>query len=369
MAGKKVLDAITLLRVTRNIAAKHFEIRVAQADAYTKTSSLVKALRSQTAPLADAVVQNFRAAQSQLPVRAFSQDHRSFVKRSEGGQRSVEDGLNQDTHYEPPKQQAHNQSKQPDLEVEQKDAARYPLPDGTIPPEHTTSQSIAGDGESFSRTSRVEHSQRPLADQDHPGRPSLEVKSSRLSTRRNFETSRGSLSSEEKKILQRQSETQIPAQPAEPPKPEAYNVQNAAGDVAEFGVEQEQDVFFQPPDATSPVLSALPRIRVPKIEWDIQGGDPHVPNGLNADVYYSGSSSLSQPSEEMMAQIFQSSRIARMLGKSPKGALTFARAFHTQQVRRQKAKEEQDSIQSLAEDIAADAGNAQKVPIALAHYD
>jgi aarF domain-containing kinase len=131
--------------------------------------------------------------------------------------------------------------------------------------------------------------------------------------------------------LQRQSEAQIPSKPAEPPTTKAFSKTLLPdGESSEFGVEQEQDVFYQPPDSTAPVLSALPRFKIPKIEEDVQGGDPHIPQKINADVFYS-SSRLSQngianqtdtaqehPSEEMMSGLFHSPRVARLLGTNSK---------------------------------------------------
>ncbi|GAB7362432.1 hypothetical protein MBLNU230_g2754t1 [Neophaeotheca triangularis] len=48
MAGKRLLDAARLFNVGRSVASQHFAIRKKQWDTYTQTSSLAKAVKSQT---------------------------------------------------------------------------------------------------------------------------------------------------------------------------------------------------------------------------------------------------------------------------------------------------------------------------------
>ncbi|KAJ5753686.1 uncharacterized protein N7511_007839 [Penicillium nucicola] len=48
MSGKRLLDAIQLLNVSKTVAAKHFAIRQHQLDVYTRTSSLTKGIKAQT---------------------------------------------------------------------------------------------------------------------------------------------------------------------------------------------------------------------------------------------------------------------------------------------------------------------------------
>lgn len=65
MSGKRVLDAIQLLNVAKNVAGKHLSIRQQQLDVYTRTSSLTKGLKQQydnlvvTAQAASALAQRF----------------------------------------------------------------------------------------------------------------------------------------------------------------------------------------------------------------------------------------------------------------------------------------------------------------------
>jgi aarF domain-containing kinase len=65
MSGKRLLDAIQLLNVAKNVAGKHLGIRQQQLDVYTRTSSLTKGLKQQvenlviTAQAASALARRF----------------------------------------------------------------------------------------------------------------------------------------------------------------------------------------------------------------------------------------------------------------------------------------------------------------------
>lgn len=54
MSGRRLLDLITLLNVSRNVAGKHIGIRSRQLDVHTRTSSLTKELKSQVDSLSRA---------------------------------------------------------------------------------------------------------------------------------------------------------------------------------------------------------------------------------------------------------------------------------------------------------------------------
>jgi aarF domain-containing kinase len=194
------------------------------------------------------------------------------------------EGIEQDHHYDRSQENSVADSvPNQDLEVQQDKAKRYPLADGTIPSEHNGLGQAVIDAHD--------------------------------------------LSSEDAMKLQRQSEAQIPSEPAETPTADAFST---SGERSEFGIEQEQDVFYQPPDSAAPVLSALPRFKIPKTEEDVQGGDPHIPQKINADVFYSSrklpgddlaeqtDTAQEGPSEELMSSLFHSPRVARLLGTKSK---------------------------------------------------
>ncbi|RMZ92245.1 hypothetical protein DV736_g549, partial [Chaetothyriales sp. CBS 134916] len=152
---------------------------------------------------------------------------------------------------------------------------------------------------------------------------------------------------------------QIPAQTADPPGQEP-------GPEFSGRVEQERDVFYQPPNSVSSVVSALPRVRVPNRDSDVQGGDSNISRGLNADVYYSGRQDAGHgtakggPSEKQLAQIFSSPRVAKMLKTSSTKARVGpgpvqTRSFHAAGPARQPSSQaETDEAKKLVADVAKD---------------
>ncbi|KIW72976.1 hypothetical protein PV04_01132 [Phialophora macrospora] len=339
MSGKRILDAVALLNVSKNIAVKHFDIRLGQAKVYSQSSSIAKAIRTKGLPLLSTAVSRLASSQS--------------------SSKPQKEGILQDHFYRP---SAENTVSEPtssgDLNVEQAKARRAPLPDGTIPPQDSAIGGEDGDGITFNKVPAGETAQHPVESQ---GAQDLHFKSS---TKPNIAGSMpfGSLGSDQARKSQRQSEDQIPAQTAATP--------SAEDTAEEFGVEQEQDVFYQPPDSSTPVLSALPRVRVPKTENDVQEGDSHIEPGINADVYYHGSKrevDADEPSEELLSQIFHNPRNARMFAQkaqyAPGGVQRAGhptstgrpRNIHTMTIRHQKASStDPESLKQLGADLAKD---------------
>jgi aarF domain-containing kinase len=342
MSGKRILDAVALLGVSRNIAVKHLDIRLGQAKVYSQSSSISKALRRQALPVLSTAVSRFASSKSSSPSN---------------------EGINQDHFYSPSAQNSPaDPPPQADLDVSQARAQRQPLPDGSIPPADSPIGSEVGDGMTFNKMPAGETAQHPLESQDTPD---LHFQSS---TRPNLpgSTPSSSLTPEHARKAQRLSEDPIPAQTAEPPLTEEAS--------SEFGVEQEQDLFYQPPDSVKPVLSALPRVRVPKSENDVQEGDSHIEPGLNADVYYHGSRrevDADEPSEEQLSQIFHNPRNARMFAQKAKyapggvqpgthPASRRPRQFHTVSLSHQKSSDtDSASLQQLGNDLAKDVQTAK----------
>jgi aarF domain-containing kinase len=356
MSGKRILDAVALLKASRNIAAKHVDIRLSQADIYTKTSSLFKAVQSQApAPFAVAA-QSFSQSVSSAAKQTDAKEPIPHEGAEPGSIASdAREGVKQDHFYKP---SVRNSSLDPgpeqELEIDQQPAARRPLPDGTIPPTESPIGAETGDAQTFYKRPTAEDGQHPIEGDDGH----LNIKPASESTIPDPSLPKP-MSSKAARQAQRQSEDQIPAHTADPPVPE--------DDVPPgFSVEQEQDVFYQPPDSSSPVLSALPRMRVPKIENDVQAGNTHIPEGLNADVYYSGDQDVEkhgdEPTEEQLSQIFANPRIARMLGTKakyvPPGVQR--KPFHTATRVFQKTSEaEKEDLKRLAADMAKDVQNTK----------
>jgi aarF domain-containing kinase len=339
MSGQRILDAVALLKVSRNIAVKHFDIRYAQAKLYGQSSSVAKAIRRQGLPVLATAVSRFASSQS--------------------SSKSRKEGIQQDHFYKP---SAENTAAGPttrgNLPVEQAKAKRNPLPDGTIPANNSPIGAETGDGMSFSKVPAGETAQHPL---NSDGPPDLQFHSS---TKPNLpgSISFDSLTPNRARTAQRQSEDQIPTQTAGPPTSDET--------APEFGVEQEQDIFYQPPNTVRPVLSALPRVRVPKIENDVQEGDLHIEPGLNADVYYHGSRrevDADEPTEDQLSQIFHSPKNARMFAQKAKYApggvqhgahpasTKRPRQFHTTSASRHKSPaSDAESLKQLGADVFKD---------------
>lgn len=333
------MDAIAILRVTRNVAYKHFLVRISQAQLYSQTSSVFKAF-GQRFPVTANRVSQF----SQSSFRQASEDSIPHADKAAGEQVHSSDqaGIKQDHHYKRSETvssiDTHNP---PDQDVHQEQAQRQPLPDGTIPPSSSPIGQDSGDAESDPRRSRVEHAQNPIGQSSSAEIHPNESAQSSIPT-----PTHEPLSPQEARVAQRQSEDPIPAVTADPP-----------GDEKEFTIDQEKDVYYQPPGQTHPVLSALPRVRVPKIENDVQGGDSHIPKDINADVFYSGTQEgeTTEPTEEQLAQLFHSPKAARALGQKQKYMPGGRREYHTTPIRKQKSNEvEKQDLQRLAQDMVKD---------------
>lgn len=331
MSGKRLLDAIALFNVSRSVASKHLALRQRQLDRYTRTSSVAKGVQSQT----DRVALTIKAASAlsgrfSEPTRhehSSSAQNASPTSKAESPIPSREsvgesheasarkEGLEQNHFYSP---SAGNTSIDEvptgELGVKQEKAGRYALPDGTIPSGEELLINTDGPGESYNTRPSAEPAKNPLKENGfHPlssARPNLEGTSSRTS-----------LSPEEAMKRQRQAEFQIPNKSAETP---------SSGEPSMLTVSQESDVFYRPSPSSPPVLSALPRVKVPKNTGDIQEGDPHVQNdAINSEVFYSSTPSSEQPStsnsqtsqtpeepsEETMKNLFHSPKVASLLNK------------------------------------------------------
>jgi aarF domain-containing kinase len=302
MSGKRLLDVVAVFNATRAVAYKHLGIRRSQFELYVRTSSLTRGIdgaghsRNDASNAAYSFTQNATdAVKAKLDSTLETPDHKTAGR--EGQSVKGVEGIGQDHHYDRSQENSAADSKpNQDLKVRQDKQKNDPLAHGTIQFAHRGLRQAGTDAQN--------------------------------------------LSPEDAMRLQRRSEAQIPSEPAKPPTIETARV---TGEGLEFGIEQEQDVFHQPPGSTAPVLSALPRFKIPKTEEDIQGGDPHIPQKINADVFYS---SRKPPQdkfanqkvqenlpEEMINSLFHSKRVARLLGTRstdtpngmrPRGSRTYA---------------------------------------------
>ena len=347
MAGRRILDAAALLNASRAVASKHFALRATQLEAYSKTSSLAKAVKGQTdrvtltVEAASALARRFNEPATSYTTHTQDLESASQVGSVPGKDNverpntaaEVKEGLEQDHFYE---RSDANTTVDPlpdgELGVKQEKAKRHPLPDGSILPAESGNVMLSSGEDVFSSRSQTDPAKVPLAEESGVVAKSLQPESSGRSSIPTPSGRPTQPSAEEAKVLQRQAESQIPAKTAEPPPTGTFlpqtNVSSEA-EAAELGVDQEQDVFYSPPTTATAVLSALPRVKVPKFTENAQEGDEHVPDEqINQDVFYSSSRhrqekpiqesqavpEQDQPSQDMYAEMFHSPRVAKLLG-------------------------------------------------------
>lgn len=321
MSGKRLLDAAAILKASRAVAQKHLRYRRYQFDTYSRTSSLARAVQNQTdrATLtlraASALVERFngpgpeystQASQSKVGPQDVSVPSPGST-RGAPTQNGSKQGLEQDHFYEKSEE---NTSTKPlsehDLKVEQEQAKKDPLPDGSIPQAGANSKINARAAEAGIKRAQTDLSPPP----DH------------------FPSD---LTADQAKKLQRQAEKQIPSEAAEPPPASSSSPVVSKGsekDVQELGLDQGQDVFYSPSASAGKVLSALPRVKVPKATEDVQESDPRVADEqINQDVFYSSTpkrvdaalpsaqavSEQDGVSDDMYSEIFQSPKVVKMM--------------------------------------------------------
>ena len=346
MSRKQLLDAATLFKATRNVATKHAALRTHQLEAYGKTSSLAQAVKSQTnrinftAKAASAFAGRLQDTGSDHSTKA-TLSQASPVPRHDSVQSpdyvpAAKQGLEQDHFYQ---RSEENSTASPaplhDIGVKQESAKRYPLPDGSIPPVESDINTPARDKDSSSDLPRSEPSKDPLARSVQETKEKLEPRSWGSSSIPDPSDASTVPPPEEARRLQRQAEQQIPSQAAEPP-PAAASTSDTAkddhGEEAALGVGQERDVFYTPSQRADRVLSALPRVKLPKSTFGEQQSVETVSDEeINQDVFYKSVPDdsevavpdrqaipqQSEPSEEMYSELFHSPKVAKMLSGRP----------------------------------------------------
>ena len=340
MTGRRLLDVAAIFKASRGVAAKHVALRQHQLDVYSKTSSLAKAIKSQT----DRVTLTVKAA-SDLAERfsgpgpdhytQASQSRRSAQDASMRGQDAAsgtnersEKGkdLSQDHYYKTPDQNTPVDSS-PDgsLVLKQGKAKSYPLPNGSNYPADPAEVSKRDKG-SYSGVTRTETVKPRLTDVRGETAEGLPLISSRRTSIPDPAAKKDSTTSGKDNQLERQAEEQSPSQLAERPLA-------AYADELSLQVDRDRVVSYTPSVLDEEVVSAPPRLELPKDTEDAQGSDEHVLHApVNQDVFYSSSAKSDEqpvpqaqaipeqgePSDEAYSELFHSPKVARMLGGQPK---------------------------------------------------
>ena len=328
MSGRRLLDAAAIYKASYGVASKYIALRKNQWENYSKTSSLVKAVRSQTDRItltikaASALSERFNNTSPTYSTQASQRSNPApkdtipRVENVQGVDQTIKkkQGLEQDHFYQ---RSVDNSAAEPspesELSVKQEKAKIYALPDGLIPPADAVTK--LQQQEVFSDVSRTKPPKSPLFEDEASHNTALEPVSSGRSSIPDPIEDVGKSPADRARELQRQAEKQIPSESADPPEI------------------QGQDVFNSPSSKTSQSLSSLPRVKLPKVTEDRQGGHKSMHDGqINQDVFYSSIPKdpehnvpeaqavpkQGQFSGDMYSEIFQSPKVARMLAAKPK---------------------------------------------------
>jgi len=335
MAGKRVLDLVALFNASRGVARKHIALTTRRVEVYNKTSTLAATVRSQTDRLTEtAKAASFLASRLNEKAPAWaseaeegpssrpSRDRDPIPSResTEGKAPASESktGLEQDHFYERSKKNSTvDTPPTQDLHVQQEKAGRYPLPDGTIPPQESDLNIPTLNDDVVSTRPQDESSKNPLnTDGLRPtssNKSSIPIPHSKP------------LPANAARASQRQSEQQIPSKTA-------GSLKDSAGERLNAGY--DEDSFYQKSGHASPTLSSLPRVKIPRHPSDTQGGGIILQDSsLNSDSFYTAGKllgSVSIPSVEAIPEqdqvlegintdLFHSPRVARMLGGKTQG--------------------------------------------------
>jgi aarF domain-containing kinase len=331
MAGRRFVDAAKLFGASKSVAGKHIALRSSQLDAFNKTSTVAKAVKNQTdrftltAAAAIELSKRFseeapsyarKAAQQAASTGTSTGARHEDIPRKETLRRdapadAVEEGLQQDHHYD---RSEHNTAVRPppegELQVEQKEAPRRPLPDGTIPTGDLTLEQEERGQDTFSERPIPEAPKEPLVEeQKEPRREEEGIRpvESDESTIPLPGKPRGDASAAAESIPSHANDLQPPNK-----SPRIQNLE--AG--------HDRDVFYARSVETQPAPPTQPRTQLPKHTGTTQASDEHVDDKrLNQDVFYARDASKQATAiEEDMPEgintdIFHSTRVAQMLGR------------------------------------------------------
>jgi aarF domain-containing kinase len=334
MAGRRLVDAAKLFNASKSVAHKHIALRSSQLDAFNKTSTLAKAAKDQTdritvtAAAAIALSKRFsedapayaRAAANQATgtPRQHEDIPRKDTVRRDVHAPGAKEGLEQDHHYDRSEQNsATRPPPETDLEIEQEEAQRRPLPDGTIPSAGVTLEQEEKGQDTFSERLVPEAPKEPLVDDQH-----------------------GQTRQDEKGIEPIESDESTIPLPGKPRGDTTANfetIPSHANDLQQSSKSSrlenlqeghDRDVFYSRSVESQPAPSSQPQSQIPAHTGTSQAGDEHVDDKqLNQDVFYSAPETGSQqtnsqqdavPKEENLpdginTDVFHSKRVADML--------------------------------------------------------
>lgn len=351
MSGKRVLDAAAVYKASHGVATKYFALRRHQLNAYSKTSTLARAVKNQsdritlTVRAASALAARFNGPRPEYSTQAKAPNNPG-QKTSIPSEKIVQGAANlswkpqgreQDHAFQKSRANTTAEPVQDEqLGVTQERATGNPLPDGSVLSVGAEDGQAKGDEDVYSSIPPTEPAKDPLSghpqEADSAWKPTSSARSSIL------RPSAGTQSppADEAKRLQRQAEKQIPSQAAQPPFTEASTpdiASSSAASAKDLSVNQQQDTFYSPSSKTGEVPTALPRVRSPRATAVTQEGDPRVfDEQINQDVFYSSdhaNKSKAVPkvqavpeqegsSEDLYSELFHSPKVAKILREQPR---------------------------------------------------
>jgi aarF domain-containing kinase len=341
MAGKRLVDAAKLFNASKAVTQKHIALRSNQLDAFNKTSALARAVKNQTDRItltAAAAIELSKRFSEEAPsyARAAAEQatgtprqHGEDVPRKEtvdrdSGTVGVEEGLQQDHHYDRSEQNTAVRSPpQAELEIEQEEATRRPLPDGTIPTGNVTLEQEEKGQDTLS--------ERPIG--EAPKEPLVEKK--KHDPVRQEDEGIKPVESDETTIP-------LPGKPRGQSSAAAETIPSHANDLQQSTASSriqdlqkghDRDVFYSRSVESQPTPSTQPRTQIPNHTATKQASDEHVDDKhLNQDVFYQqNTSKQAAPEKEDLPEgvntegLFHSTRVAQMLGSDPSSRKEHAR--------------------------------------------
>ncbi|KAJ4303034.1 hypothetical protein N0V90_001925 [Kalmusia sp. IMI 367209] len=338
MAGRRFIDAAKLFNASKSIAQQHIKLRSQQLDVYSKTSTIAKAAKSQT----DRITLTLEAARAlsqrlneEVPKYASAAAQRATASRDgdvprketvrgETVRGDTETGLEQDHHYD--RSGRTTKAERPaegELGVQQEEAERAPLPDGTIPSNGITLDEEAKGQDTFNERPVPEPPKEPLGDESHTrGIEGIYDTAARQKPAGTFASHVRTSPRVSEQIPSHANEAYHPT-----PTPKVQKLQEG----------HDRDIFYSRSVESNPTPSPSPKTQIPKHTETDQESDVHVSDGqLNQDVYYG----VPEPAQEQVQRedipsrtavpeqqdgtpegintdVFRTKRVAKMLGGNP----------------------------------------------------
>ena len=334
MSGRRILDAVAILKATRTVAVNHTRLRRQELDTFKNTSSLINAFREGAhqggtdsgnasvvaRPDSGSGPRSLSGARSPIEATTWDRDIKEAPTTNEKNE-----GLEQDHLYGILKDEAMVAPiPSRDLQLKREREKRKPLPDGTIP--STRHPTIISDTEAdmfadvqrnipfkkhVAETMNIESGPNGLGSSTSPEKTEHAARSLAYLV----------------KESQYQSVQHVTGRPPEPSTDDLPVLETASGE-DELCVDQEKDVYHKPHSQASPIYSSLPRVKVPRNTENSQDDDRYTHGkGINQDVYYTTPQDVtcdalpeaqSIPRQETIpekfySEIFHSPRVARLI--------------------------------------------------------